>query len=281
MIPMIEEGISSTQKAINTVIEFFVNYSFQVLGALIILLVGFIVSNWLSTMTLQFCQKKKLDITFSKFLASVVKVIIFSFSFIIALNNFGITITPFIAAISAAAFGASFAIQGPLSNYGAGLSIIMSRPFSVGNTISVAGVHGVVEDVKLACTILTDEDGVRIVIPNKHIVGEIIHNSRENKISESTFGISYDSDPEKAIQIIEKVLADSGSVSKTPKPQVGIQEFGDYTIDIGYRYWVPTIRYFQSTTKINLEIYKAMIANQVSIPYPRMDIHLLSKENPV
>lgn len=272
------EHSSAVDRIVTTVIEFCVNYSFQVVGAVVILIVGAFAANWTASLVLNICEKRKLDVTLTKFFSSIAKLLVLVFAILIALSKFGITIAPFIAAISAAAFGASFAIQGPLSNYGAGLSIILSRPFTVGSTITVAGVHGVVEDIKLACTVLTDEDGVKITIPNKHIVGEIIHNSKTNKIVEGTMGISYDSDPEKAIQIIQDVLHKSKEVSQDPRPQVGVQEFGDYSINIGYRYWVPTVRYFQIMTKTNLEMFKALdAASGIQIPFPRYDVNILSK----
>jgi small conductance mechanosensitive channel len=103
------------------------------------------------------------------------------------MGKFGISIAPFIAALGALAFGASFALQGPLSNYGAGLMIIIARPFVVGDTITVKNVSGIVEEVTLATTILTTEDGEKITIPNKHIVGEILNNSFANRKTRSGF----------------------------------------------------------------------------------------------
>jgi small conductance mechanosensitive channel len=97
-------------------------------------------------------------------------------------------------------------------------------------------VIGVVDEITLGATILTDEDGVKITIPNKHIVGEILHNSEEKRIVEEIVGISYDSDPEKAIQIIKEALNEFQEISKEPPPQVGIQKFGDSSINIGLRY---------------------------------------------
>ncbi|MBE9545463.1 MAG: mechanosensitive ion channel family protein, partial [Proteobacteria bacterium] len=169
------------------------------------------------------------------------------------------------------------AIQGPLSNYGAGLTIILTRPFVVGNTITVAGVSGVVEEVKLACTILTNEDGVKITIPNKHIVGEVLHNSRENKIVESVIGISYDSDPEKAVEQVRQILEKFEEVQQTPRPQVGIQEFADSSINIGYRYWVPTAKYFQVSYEVNSAVYKALQEAGINIPFPQRDVHIISQ----
>ena len=272
-----EEELTAIQKLINTAIEFCVNYSFQVLGAIIILILGVVASNWVAKILLSLFEKKKLDITLSKFLAGVAKILVLVFVILIALGKFGITIAPFIAALGALAFGASFALQGPLSNYGAGLTIILTRPFVVGNTITVAGVSGVVEEVKLACTILTNEDGVKITIPNKHIVGEVLHNSRENKIVESVIGISYDSDPEKAAEQVRQILEKFEEVQQTPRPQVGIQEFADSSINIGYRYWVPTAKYFQVSYEVTSAVYKALQAAGINIPFPQRDVHIISQ----
>jgi small conductance mechanosensitive channel len=275
------EEIKTVQKMINIVIDFFVNYSFQVVGAIIVLVIGVLVARAVSSFLLKFFEKKEFDVTLSKFIAATVKGIILGFAFIVAIGKFGITIAPFIAALAAMAFGASFAIQGPLANYGAGLVIILTRPFVVGNTIKVSDVSGIVDEVKLGATILTDEDGVKITIPNKHIVGEIIHNSKERKIVEEMVGISYDSDPEKAIQIIKEALEAFQDISKEPPPQIGIQEFGDSSINIGLRYWIPTDKYFKILYQVNLSIYKHLKENNIEIPFPQRDVHIVSPSQDV
>ena len=130
------EELETLQKLYNIVVEFLVTYSFQIVGAIIILVIGFKLAGWLGQIVINFCEKHDLDITLSQFLGNVVKVLVLTFVIIIAIGKFGISIAPFIAALGALAFGSSFALQGPLSNYGAGLSIILTRPFLVGNTIS-------------------------------------------------------------------------------------------------------------------------------------------------
>ncbi len=271
------EEFTAIQKFIDMGIEFGVNYGFQVIGAFVILILGMIVAGWVAKLILGMMQKKEIDITLSKFLSSVVKVLIISFAVIIALGKFGITIAPFIAALGAAAFGASFALQGPLSNYSAGLVIIMTRPFIVGNTITVAGVSGVVEEVKLATTLLTDEEGELITIPNKSIIGEILHNSQENKIVQGCIGISYDSDPDKAISTIQSVLSANNEVNTENDPIVGIEEFGDSSVNIGFRYWVPTHKYYNTAYAVNLAVFKALKETQIDIPFPQREIKILSK----
>jgi len=272
-----QDEIKAIQTLANAIIDFFVNYSLQVVGAILVLAVGVIAARMIASFLLGFFQRKNLDVTLSKFVAGAVKITILAFTIIIALGKFGITIAPFVAALAAVAFGASFAIQGPLSNYGAGLVIIITRPFVVGNTIRVGNVNGVVEEVKLGATVLTDEDGVRITIPNKHIVGEIIHNSFENKIVEAVVGISYDSNPEDAIKIINHTLAGFHEISNDPAPQVGIQEFGDSSINIGFRYWLPTKKYFMILYRVNLAVYKQLKKGNINIPFPQRDIHMVSK----
>ena len=272
-----QDEIKTAQKLVNIIIDFFVNYSFQVIGAILILVIGILVARSVASFFLKLFERKNLDVTLSKFTAAAVKGIIIGFAIIIALGKFGITIAPFIAALAAMAFGASFAIQGPLANYGAGLVIILTRPFVVGNTITVSGVTGVVDEITLGATILKDEDGVKITIPNKHIVGEILHNSEEKRIVEEIVGISYDSDPEKAIQIIKEALNEFQEISKEPPPQVGIQKFGDSSIDIGLRYWIPTQKYFKTLYQVNLAVYKQLKARDIEIPFPQRDVHIVSR----
>jgi len=271
-----QDDIETMQKLIKMVISFFVNYSFQVVGAIIVLVAGIIVARIVSSFLVRLFERKNLDVTLSKFGAATVKGIIIGFAIIIALGKFGITIAPFVAALAAMAFGASFAIQGPLANFGAGLSIILTRPFVVGNTITVAGVSGVVEEVKLGATIVRDEDGVIVTIPNKHIVGEIVHNSKKTRIVEETIGISYDGNPEEAVEIIKKTLGEFQEIATEPPPQIGIQEFGDSSISIGFRYWIPSTRYFEILYRVNLAVYNRFKESKIDIPFPQRVVHMAS-----
>ena len=269
--------ISAVQKLINTAVEFFVNYSFQVVGAIIILIAGFFLGEWAARFSANILQKRKMDVALAKFLTSCIKLGILAFAIIIALGKIGITITPLVAALSAAAFGASFAVQGLLANYGAGLSLIISRPFTIGDTITVKDVTGTVEDIKIACTVLSSADGGSITIPNKHIIGEIVLNSFTNKVSNSVIGISYGSDPSKAIKIIQEVLAQNPDVTKMPKPQIGIQAFADSSVNIGYRYWVHASKYFEAVSEVNLAVYRAFQKENIEIPFPQRDIRIVSQ----
>lgn len=269
-----EQELATIQKIYDVAVEFIINYSFQIFGAIIILLIGGKLAGWLGGWVSRFCEKRNVDVTLSRFFGNLVKVVTLAFVIIIAIGKFGISIAPFIAAIGAIAFGSSFAIAGPLSNYGAGLAIILSRPFVVGNTITVSGVSGVVDEIRLAATILSTEDGETITIPNKHIVGEILLNSYANRIVESTVGIAYSDDPQRAIDVIRQALAEIDAVCSEPAPQVGIAAFGESSIDIGLRYWVPTKKYYQTLYRANLALHQALQDAGITIPYPQRDVHL-------
>lgn len=159
------------------IVAYLVEYSLQIVGAVIVFLIGLFISRRVGALILALCKRKNLDITLSRFFSSSARLTVVVATLIIVLPKIGIQITPFIAAIGAVGLGAGLAVQGLLSNYSAGLSIIFTRPFVVGDTIRVRGVWGIVEEVYLSHTVLTNEDGEVITIPNKHIVGEIIHNS--------------------------------------------------------------------------------------------------------
>lgn len=273
-----EKELQQAQEAYKLIIEFFITYSFQILGAIIILIIGIIVAKKISNIVLKICERKELDVTLSRFIASTSKIFIIVMVAIIALGKVGISVTPFVAAIGALSLGAGLAMQGLLSNYGAGLNIILARPFVVGDTIRVQNVIGQVKEVHLAYTLLNDEDDVEITIPNKHIVGEIISNSHSDTLAEETVGISYDNDPEEAISVIMNTLNTVENLSDARKPQVGIEDFADSSINIGIRFWAPTNHYFEARYRANALIYKALKEADITIPYPQREIRILSED---
>ncbi len=271
-----EQEIQQAQAIYQLITEFFVTYSFQILGALIIFGLGILVARKVGDIVLKLCERKELDITLSRFAASTAKLTIIVMVAVIALGKVGISVTPFIAAIGALGLGAGLAMQGLLSNYGAGLNIILTRPFVVGDTIRVKGVAGLVKEVHLAFTVLADEDDVVITIPNKHIIGEIIQNSKADTLAEETVGISYGSDPQKAIAAIKMALVETKMVNMEKPPQVGIEDFADSSVNIGIRFWAPTSHYFDTRYKANAAIFEALKAAEIDIPFPQREVRILS-----
>ncbi|MHB1183596.1 MAG: mechanosensitive ion channel family protein [Desulfobulbia bacterium] len=255
-----DQPLASLNTIADRAITYLVDYSFQMIGATIILVAGFFLGNWVAVAVGKLCEKRGLDVTLRHFLSSFAKIMVIAFAVIMALSKFGITIAPFIAAIGAAAFGATYALQGPLSNYG-------------------AGVFGVVEEVTLAHTTLLTEDGVKITVPNKHIVGEILHNSGEYRIVESSVGIGYDADPTQAITVIAQALAGFPQIQSGPAPQIGIEDFRDSAVAIGYRYWAPTQRYIETMHGVNLAVHQALGRAGIRIPFPQRVVTMAKEQN--
>jgi len=270
-----EQELEQVQKVYTLITEFFVNYSFQLVGALIILLIGLVIASRVGRFVERFCHKHNLDITLSRFIGSCAKIAIIVGVLVICLSKLGISITPFVAAIGALSLGAGLAVQGLLSNYGAGFNIIITRPFVIGDTISVQGVTGVVDEVHLAYTILKDEDDVTITIPNRHIIGEIIHNSKDFKIAETTIGVAYNSDIELALQTARAVCEKMG-VDTNQQAQIGIDNFADSAIEIGIRYWLPTRQFHEQRFEFNNELFSAFIGAGIQIPFPQREVRLLN-----
>lgn len=276
---LLQDELNLISHAYQVTVEFFTNYTFQLIGALIIFIIGYVIAGKIANVVLRICQKHKLDITLSQFLANTTKMIIVILITIVALGKLGISVTPFIATIGAVSLGAGLALQGLLANYAAGFNIILIRPFVVGDTITVQGVTGIVKEVLLAYTIIADEDNVEITIPNKHIVGEILHNSKHDSLLELTVGIAYKEDPISTIDILHTAIDKLDIVSESKKPQIGIDEFADSSINIGLRIWTPTESLYESKYKANKAIYKALQDANIEIPFPQRDVHLIQSND--
>jgi len=261
----IAEQVEAVTKLIDALVEFAVTYGFQIFGTLFVLFLGLKAANWAGRKTAVLAERKALDVTLARFIGNMVKLVLVGFVIIITLGNFGITITPLIALAGASAFGATLAIQGPLSNYGAGLSIILSHPFVVGDTISVRGVSGMVEEVRLALTVLVGEDGEQIFIPNKEIVGEVLVNSQAHRVVQTKIAISAGADVEKAISTVADALAKFPGMGAGPPPQIGIHDFTYGGVVIGVRFWVPSRKYFKARYGVNGAILSALREAGVSL----------------
>jgi small conductance mechanosensitive channel len=271
----LDNNIQTAQRVYDVVIQFLVGYSFQLFGAIVILIAGAVLAGWVAKALLRLQERRNVDVTLRQFIAAAVRLLVFGLAVVVALGNLGISITPFIAAIGGLAVGVSLAIQGPISNYGAGLVIILTHVYRVGDTITVQGCSGVVTNITLAATSLKAEDGEDIIIPNKQIAGEIHRNSYANRILEGRIGIDYGANVERAVELVRAALTDYEGGAANPKPQVGIEAFGNFAIDIGYRVWLPTLRYFELSYQVNLVVLKALEAGGVQVT-ARRDLRVIS-----
>lgn len=197
---------------------------------------------------------------------------------VVAVNKLGIEMTPFIALLGASAFGLSLAVQGPVSNYGAGIVLIITRPFKVDDTLTIHDITGLVKSINLGNTQLETEDGQEVTIPNRNVLGEIFTNSFNLMVVEGVVGVEYSGDPEQAIEAIQTALATIDDISQKPAPQVGIQEFGDSSINIGYRYWIPTSNYYRLLYAANLAVFKELKNAGITIPFPQREVRMLEDE---
>jgi small conductance mechanosensitive channel len=275
--PAMDKELEQLQVITNTITQYLIDNGLQILVTLIMLVVGYVIAKKLGKAVEGLMIGKKVDITLSRFVGNSAHIIILAFVIMMVLSRLGISVTPLIAIIGALSLGAGLALQGMLANYAAGFTIIITRPFVVGDTLSVQGQTGLVEGVHLAYTILIDEDDVRIQIPNRLVVGEIMHNSKEEKLVELCVGVAYKSDPHQVIAIVEEALEGIEGISTARGPVIGIDEFADSSINIGVRFLAPTYKYFEFKYAANLAIYDAFKKKGIQIPFPQREVNLISK----
>ena len=264
------QDLGTLQQVIQLVTNFLVTYAFQLAGAVIILVAGYAVANWVGRSVLRLQERRHVDITLRQFISSSARVLVIGLFVIMGLGKLGISITPLVAALGGLAVGASFAIQGPLSNYGAGMVVILTRMFKVGDTINVQDCAGVVADITLSSTRLVAEDGEDIIIPNKNIVGEILRNSYDKRLVEGRIGIDPEADIPRACATIATVVRDRTRELSVPAPLVGIEAFEDDVIVVGYRYWANSQRYFETLYAVNDAIHAALDAEHIHLASRRL-----------
>ncbi len=261
----VAQNLDKFQVLFDTVIEFVVSYGLQIMGALFVFVVGVMVANWAARKMVAWGEKRNFDPTICKFTGVGVRIVLVAVVVIITLGNFGIEITPFVALAGAGAFGASLAIQGMLSNFGAGLAIILGRPFVVGSTIEVRNTAGVVHEIKLGQTILIGANGEKITIPNKQIIGEIVVDSHNSRVVETRLVMAHDQDVDKAIGVIKDTVTKFAIDETAPEAQVGVHGFGLGGIVLGARFWVPSLEYYRQRYAVNRAILKALEAAGVRL----------------
>ena len=255
----IGEQLEAASKYADIVVEFGVEYGFQLLGGLVFLLVGLEVASWIGGRVALMMEAREVDVTLSRFIGNVVKIIAIVFLIIFTLGNFGVSIAPLIALAGAGAFGATIAIQGPLSNYGAGISIILARPFVVGNTITVnRAAGGVVEEITLAHTVLIGEDDERFTVPNKEIVSRIIVNSQTRRVVETKIAVAEGQDIDVVKAAAKRAVDGIEAIEGGSTPEIGIHDFTYGGIILGIRYWVPSSRYFEVRYAVNKAALKEL-----------------------
>jgi len=210
------------------------------------------------------------------FIVNIVRKAIFLVGFVVALSMLEVNIGPLLAAIGAAGFILGFALQGTLSNFAAGIMILIYRPYDVGDLVDVAGTFGKVDAMTIVSTTLRKPDNQKVVVPNNMIWGDIITNitGTSKRRVDLVFGIGYGDDIAKAQKILEDILANHEAVLKDPEPAVKVHELADSAVNFVVRPWVETDNYWDVYWDITRAVKERFDAEGISIPFPQSDVHL-------
>jgi small conductance mechanosensitive channel len=267
-------------KYFDMAINYASEYSFKIIGAIAI----FIIGRWfVKKITLLFKQlmlKSQLDITLIEFSQSILYFILLLAVIVASLNTLGIATTSFVAVFGAVGLAVGLALKDSLANIGAAVLIMFFRPFKIGDTVEVAGAMGTVGDINLFSTTITPIDNRTIIIPNAKIVADKITNfsKQEQRRLDIVIGISYEDDLKVAKNVLLSLLQNNEKIIQDPEPFVGVFNLGQSGVDLVIRAWVKTEEYADMRFEVLEEIKLACDANGISIPYPQMDLH---HKNPI
>jgi small conductance mechanosensitive channel len=268
-------SVTSIEQIKNTVIDLAIRFGPRLLVAILILCVGVAVSRWVSRWLARGLTHIELEPPVRALLARLAWLLTFTLFIVMALQNLGVELLPLIAGVGVAGAGVALATQGVLGNLVAGLSIIFARPFRVGEYISIVGEEGQVETVTLFSTTLTHPDRSRVVIPNRKIVGEILHNFGTVRQVDIVVGVAYDTDINGAVEAIDQVLHANTRVLRDPAPVVQALSLGNSAVNIGIRPWVGVADYRAATGEINKAVLEMFRRRGIVIPFPQREVRLV------
>ncbi len=258
------------------VLDLAIRYGFQVLGALVILAAGGIVARWIGQFVDGRLRKQAMEPPMRLLIVRVLKVIVMLFAAVVALDKFGFQIAPLVAGIGVAGLGVGFALQGVLSNLVAGLTIIFTKPYRVGEYIELLNVHGDVAKIELFSTTLLHPDRSRVVVPNRRIVGEVLHNYGVMRQLRLTVAVPHDADLAKVLAAVRDVVDRNARVLKDPAPVVGVSQITESGIRIGIEPWVRVV----DVGTADAEIYSALVhefrASRIDLKQWRQEVRLVN-----
>lgn len=258
-----------------TVFKFLTEYGFQIIGALIMLTAGALVARWIGRVVEQWFVKKQIEPPIRMLAVRVIRLLVFGLSAVLALEKCGVPIAPMVAGIGVAGVGIGLAMQHVLANLVAGLTIIFTKPFRVGEFVELVGESGQVSIVALFTTTLIHTDQSRIVIPNRKIVGEILHNYGTIRQLDLSVGVGYATEITDAIALVRNILASNPRILKQPAPVVGVSQLGDSSVTICVKPWVAVADFVSAIAEINQTILEQFRSKQIEIPFPQREIKLL------
>lgn len=256
-------------------------WGLKLLAALLIYVIGRWVAKALTRWVGRAIIQANVDATLSRFLSSIVYMVLIVFVVLTALSALGVNTTNFLAILGAAGLAVGLALKDSLSNFAAGVMLVFFRPFKTGDYIEAAGISGTVVSVKIFNTILRTSDNRVITVPNALIYADTITNfsAEDKRRIDLVIGIGYDDDIARAKALIQGVLGQDDRILDEPPPVMLVVELGESSVDIAVRSWVNSGDYSQVRSDLLEHIKRALEAAGLSIPYPQRDLHIVTQGN--
>ena len=267
--------VEAIEQVRSTVIDLALRFGPKLLAALVILAIGYLIGRQVSRWLERALMHLEMEPPVRSLIVRIARVLISLLFVIMALQNLGVELLPLVAGLGVAGAGIALATQGLLSNLFAGLTIILTKPFRVGEYIGIVGEEGTVETITLFQTTLTHPDRSRVVIPNRKIVGEILHNYGKIRQIDITVGVAYDTELNQALTVIQEVLSANTRVLQDIKPVIGVRLLADSSINIAVKPWVGVQDYGPAGGEINKSILEAFREHGIVVPYPQREVRLL------
>jgi small conductance mechanosensitive channel len=272
-----DKSLDTLGQVKGTLIDLAIRFGPKLLIAILILVVGGFVAGWTARATARALRRLELEPPVRDLLARIARLLVFGMFAILALQNLGVELLPLIAGLGVAGAGVALATQGVLSNIVAGLTIIFTKPYRVGEYIGVTGVEGEVDAISLFSTTLRHPDRSRIVVPNRKVVGEILQNFGRIRQCEILVGIAYESDLALALTAIRAMVQSNSRVLAEPSPLIGVESLADSSIQIAIKPWVAVADYGVIVGELNLALVEELRRRGISIPYPQREVRLLDQ----
>jgi len=269
------EHLQTLEHAQQTAIDLAIQFGPKVMVALLIMAAGFYAGRWVGRIADPMLAKLGLDATLRQLLIRIVRIAVLGLFAIMALQNLGVQLLPLLAGLGVAGAGIALAMQGVLGNLAAGLTIIFTRPFLVGEYISIAQEEGTVEAIKLFNTVLSHPDRSRIVIPNRKIAGEILHNYGALRQLDVIVSVAYDTDIKLALQSIHDLLGANAKVLHAPEPVVRVLTLAESGVQIAIRPWVSVVDFIDASSEITQAVLETFRQRGIAIPFPQHEVRLL------
>jgi small conductance mechanosensitive channel len=269
----IETAIYWKEKAVNYLFE----HGGAIVAAIFILIAGAFIASWAAKIVLRSLGRKHLEPPLQMLISRVVRLIVMILATLVALQTCGVDLLPLIAGMGVVGVGIGLAMQGVLGNLMAGLTIIFTKPFRIGEYIDLLGEEGVVTQIELFVTTLSHPDRSRVIIPNRKIVGEVLHNYGTIRQLNLEVGVAYSTDLAKAQAAVREVLAENPRVLKDPVPYVGVTMLSDSSIVISVKPWTNVTDFGMARIELNQAIVEKFRIKEVSIPFPQREIRVLNQ----